>query len=168
MERIMVVRTIIDGLIERMVAEGSKDLVATKRHEFIHSYGTASFARFLAIKRGLNPELVTIAGHLHNIGKIVHNCTDSTHTTIGALEAERVLRKTGRFSEGELSMICSAIRSQNTMGLKENPHEELLKDAILIESYLYNSNCNLDGDQQNRLMSLLWSLEWPNPIIIHV
>jgi hypothetical protein len=158
MERIMVVRTIIDGLIERMSADEGKDLVATKRLEFIHSYGAASFARLLAMKRGLKPELGTIAGHLYDIGKIIHNCTDSSNTTIGALEAERVLRKTGRFSEAEISTICSAIRSQNTMGLKENPHEELLKDAILIESYLYNSNCNLDGDQQNRLMALLVEL----------
>jgi hypothetical protein len=155
MERVAVIRTIIDGLIERMTPEKNNDITELKRFEIIRSYGTSAFTSFLALKRGLNPELAAIIGLLLDIGRIVHQANDDLKSTIGALEAERILRKTGRFSEAEISTICGAIRSQNSIGLKENPYEELLKDSALIESYLRNFDSNLNGDQQNRLTALL-------------
>jgi uncharacterized protein len=155
MERIIVVRTIVDGLIERMTSGENKDVTELKRHEFIHSYGTSALARFFALKRGLDPELAAIIGLLLDIGRIVHQVNDDTQSTIGALEAERILRKTGRFSESEISTICGAIRSQNNTGLRENPYEELLKDSALLEGYLRNFESNLNGDHQTRLVALL-------------
>jgi Predicted HD superfamily hydrolase len=158
MERIVVIRTVIDGLIERMPSDGKSDNTEIKRYEFIRSYGTATLARFLALKRGLDPELAAIIGHLLDIGRIVHQVDDETQSTIGALEAERILRKTGRFSETEISLICAAIRSQNSTGLKENPYEELLKDSALFEGHLRNFDSKLNEDQQNRLYALLSEL----------
>jgi uncharacterized protein len=154
MERVMVVRAIIDGLIERMGAGGNKDIIE-KRNEFIHSYGVANCARLLALKRGLDPELAAIAGHLLDIGWIVHQVRDVTQSTLGALEAERVLRKTGRFSESEISTICGSIRSQNSFGLIGIPFEELLKDAVIIETYLHEPDCKLDNNQMSRLGIIL-------------
>jgi uncharacterized protein len=159
MERVMVLRAIIDGLIERMGAggdaDGNKDTL-NKRNEFIHSNGIATCARLLALKRGLDPELAAIAGHILNIGWIVHQVRDAvTQSTLGALEAERILRKTGRFSESEISTICGSIRSQNSFGLIGTPFEELLKDAVIIEMYLHDPDCRLDNNQMNRLGMIL-------------
>jgi hypothetical protein len=74
--------------------------------------------------------------------------------TMRVLEAERLLRKTGRFSETEISTICGAIRFHNSTGQQGSPYEVLLRDSALMECYLRNNNISLDGDQQNRLAAL--------------
>jgi hypothetical protein len=153
MERVAVIRTIIDGLIERMTPEKNNDITELKRFEIIRSYGTSAFTSFLALKRGLNPELAAIIGLLLDIGRIVHQANDDLKSTIGALEAERILRKTGRFSEAEISTICGAIRSQNSIGLKENPYDRILSTRYgvaaveLIKEQKFGMMVSLQGDQ---------------------
>ncbi|MGE5582477.1 MAG: hypothetical protein ACM3X9_08045 [Bacillota bacterium] len=158
MERITVVRAIIDGLIERINVTQEKDPTPTKRNATIQSYGTAAFARFLALKRGLDPELASIIGHLNDVGRIVHGTDDASRCTIGALEAERALRKTSLFSEMEISVICNAIKSQDAVGIKGGPYEELLKDAVLLEKYFDRLNYLPEGDEQNRLINIFVEL----------
>ncbi len=155
MERLSLMRSTIDGFIERLKSNQTQDPALLKRKEFINSYNIALLAHLLALKRGLNPELAVIAGHLHAIGRVVHGISDLSHSTLGALEAERALRKAGLFSESEIFSICSAIRSQFTVGTKGGPYEELLKDAILLGDYLGKVDYEIAGDNQTRLMHIL-------------
>lgn len=104
---------------------------------YVHMFGVAQAAVFLALKRGEDAELAACAGYLHDIA--TYTTGDSAgHAARGAEMAERILQLTGLFSEKEISKITSAIRCHSDKKNEDGPLEEILKDADVVQHCLYD------------------------------
>lgn len=104
---------------------------------FVHLYGVSAVCLILALKRGLDGEVCAAAGMLHDIWNYqVSACPE--HGQLGAVEAEKILRALGSFSEAEIRAICDAIAPHSDKGTIDGEMAELLKDADVFQHYLYN------------------------------
>lgn len=153
MERIFVIRDIVDSYIEKIVVDKNKDLASIKKNEYTHSYGVASIAQLLAEKRGLRVEIAAIIGHLHDIARIMYNILDDTHAEAGAKEAEKVLISTGLFDADEINIICGAITQHSNKAVVGQAYEELIKDADIMERYLWKK-VYMEEDKNGRIMKV--------------
>ena len=104
---------------------------------FIHLYGVSGVCVILAKKRGLDVELAAVTGMLHDIWS--YKTGDSTdHARLGALEAERILREIGSFTDAEIALISDAILRHSSKNQVDGPLAELLKHADVLQHYLCN------------------------------
>ena len=131
MNRIEGVREIVDGILC-----GQPDVVE-RRCGFVHLYGVAQAAALLAMQRGLDPELATVAGMLHDIDTY-RTVAGPDHAVRSADEARRILLEAGSFAAEEMEAICAAVRRHSDKGAVHGPLDELLKDADVWQHYLYN------------------------------
>jgi uncharacterized protein len=133
MNRLERVREQVDGSLHRV-----EDLEES-RCGFVHLYGVSAVAAFLAIRRGLNAECAAAAGMLHDL--VSYETGDSRdHGTRSALRAFGILRELGTFSDSEIQIICSAIAQHSDKATVDGPFDELLKDADVLQHFLYNPN----------------------------
>jgi len=105
---------------------------------YIHLYGVAQNCALLAIKRGLDVELCTIIGLLHDIYTYKIGYVKD-HAMLGALEAENLLRDLEIFTDEEIETIKTAISHHSDKKTKHDKFSELLKDADLLQNSLYNT-----------------------------
>lgn len=93
---------------------------------FVHLYGVSGICTILALKRGLNPELCSAAGMLHDIWNYqVADCPE--HGQLGAIEAEKILKGLGSFSQAEIEMICESIARHGDKQAIDGEMAELLE-----------------------------------------
>jgi uncharacterized protein len=111
----------------------------------------AALAQILAEKRGLDVEMAGVIGHLHDIGRVMYNILNETHAEVGAKEAERILISTDVFSIHEIELICNAIKQHSTKTIFGDEYEELIKDADIMDRYLYNRQRFINEDEGNRI-----------------
>jgi uncharacterized protein len=131
MNRIERVREIVDAIL------GDQPDVVKRRCGFVHLYGVAQAAALLALQRGLDLELATVAGMLHDIDTY-RTAASPDHAARSADEARRILLVAGSFAAEEMETICTAIRRHSDKGAVHGPLDELLKDADVWQHYLYN------------------------------
>ena len=105
---------------------------------YIHLYGVAQNCALLAIKRGLDVELCTIIGLLHDIYTYKIGYVKD-HAMLGALKAENLLRDLEIFTDEEIETIKTAISHHSDKKTKHDKFSELLKDADLLQNSLYNT-----------------------------
>lgn len=104
---------------------------------YVHMFGAAQAAVFLAMKRGEDAELAACAGYLHDIATYITG--DSTdHAERGAVMAGHILHRTGLFSGKEIDKITRAIRCHSDKKDADGPLEEILKDADVLQHCLYD------------------------------
>lgn len=151
MDRLYLVRDIVDDYIEKIVVDKNKNLARIKKNEYTHSYGVASLAQILAEVRGLDIEIAGVIGHLHDIGRVMYNILDETHAKVGANEAERILNNVDAFSIYEIKLICNAIEQHSNKTVIGGEYEELIKDADIMERYLCNRQRFENEDEGNRI-----------------
>ena len=109
-----------------------------RRAGFIHLYGVAQACAQLALKRGLDAEIGTVMGMLHDVW--TYRTGDPTdHGKQGAPIARGILSDLGAFTEGEIDTICSAIQHHSAKGKVHGDYDELLKDADTLQAYLYDA-----------------------------
>jgi uncharacterized protein len=109
-----------------------------RRAGFIHLYGVAEFCALLALKRGLNAEIGIVMGMLHDVW--TYSTGDATdHAKQGAPIARGILSDLGGFTEDEIATICSAISHHSAKGKVHGDYDELLKDADVLQAYLYDA-----------------------------
>ena len=131
MDRLEKVRQVVDEIIRQQPD------IEESRCGFVHLYGVASTCALLALKRGLDPQICAVAGMLHDIAS--YKTGDQTnHAQRGALEAEEILRRVGEFSQKEIAEVCLAISKHSAKAEKDGELAELLKDADVLQHYLYN------------------------------
>lgn len=116
---------------------------------FMHLYGVSCVCALLALKRGLDPELCTTAGMLHDVWAYKADPTD--HARLGAIEAGKILRETGDFTDSEITTICTAIANHSNKGEIHDPMSELLKDADVLQHHLYNTSFEVKSSEAGRL-----------------
>lgn len=131
MDRLEQLRQVVDTIVRR-----NPDLEES-RCGFVHLYGVSAICTLLAWKRGLDPQLCSAAGLLHDIWNYqVGDCPE--HGQLGAVEAEKILSSLGSFSPEEIRVICKAIARHKEKETIDDDMDELLKDADVFQHYLYN------------------------------
>ena len=126
--RLDLVRAYVNNIFDRI--EDADE----KRAAYIHSYGVSQCCSLLAAKRGLNSELATAMGLLHDVYRFKTGVTE-LHSQNGA-EMVRVAFKydfKGIFSDDEQVIIKSAIFHHANKDIIHDEYDELLKDSDILQ-----------------------------------
>jgi uncharacterized protein len=132
MNRLEIVRQVVDKILRQQPD------VEERRCGFVHLYGVAVTCSLLALKRGLDPQICAVTGMLHDIATY-RTGNPTNHAQRSALEAEVILRETGEFSSDEIDEISQAIARHSAKSQKDGELAELIKDADVLQHYLYNT-----------------------------
>ncbi|MBN1579257.1 MAG: HD domain-containing protein, partial [Anaerolineae bacterium] len=109
MDRIEQVRQIVDRVLWAQPDQQER------RAGFIHLYGVAQACALLALRRGVDVELCTIAGMLHDLWS--YKSGDPTdHGPHGAVLACEILTGLGCFAGNEIAIVCEAIAHHSLKG----------------------------------------------------
>ena len=133
MNRLELVRNEIDFILM------NKKDDEERRDGYIHLYGVAQNCSILAIKRGLDIELCTIIGMLHDIHTYKVGYVKE-HAVLGATEAENLLKGLELFTDEEIEIVRNAISNHSDKKTKHDKYSELLKDADVLQDSLYNTS----------------------------
>ena len=133
MDRLELVRKEIDEILL------NQPDVELRRRGYVHLYGVAQNCSILAIKRGLDIELCSIIGMLHDIYTYKYGYVKE-HGLLGVPEAEKILRKINTFTDEEIQIIKYAITYHSDKKTKHDQYSELLKDADVLQNSLYNTS----------------------------
>ena len=129
MSRLKELRKYVDGELDRMKDPEKKISAAA------HLYGVSLAATMLAKKRGLDPELASMAAMLHDLHAYRSGSYDD-HAHKGADLARQILEELKLTDAEETELICSAIYHHDDKYAVDAPMDELLKDADVIHHCL--------------------------------
>lgn len=133
MNRIEIVRAYVDDVLKNISSDDER------KNAYIHTYGVAEACSFMAGKRRLNTELSYISGLLHDI-YVYKTGICFSHAHNGAEMARVAIRKMNIFSDHEKVLILSAIYHHSDIAHVHDEYDEVLKDADILQSFLYNSS----------------------------
>jgi HD superfamily phosphodiesterase len=161
MNRIEVLRNYIDELILQMPD------VEQRRHAFVHLYGVAQACTLIALKRGQDAELSTMAGMLHDVYSYSRMDTQD-HAHKGAVLAREILQTLKLTEDDETDLICQAIYTHSDKASVHPEFNELLKDADVLQQCLYNPTIEiLAPERKNRYLKLMHEFGVPRPFPVH-
>jgi uncharacterized protein len=147
MNRIEMLRKLIDQILHKNI-----DL-ENKRCSFVHLYSVSAFCNMIALKRNLDPEIALAIGMLHDISSYITN-DPTDHSKYGKIESEKILKESTLFSLKEINIITQAIYNHSDKQNVHNQYDELIKDADVLQHYLYNSTLPTIEHEKNRLKIL--------------
>lgn len=157
MDRLEKIRQVVDGILR------NQQDVEERRCGFVHLYGVSAICAMLALKRGLDAEIASIAGMLHDIYSYRTGLTQY-HAHNGEEDVRVILRDLGVFTDEEQHIIRMAIFRHSDKEMVHQPYDELLKDADTLQHYLYNTQFPLNVRVTRRLQNVLSELNLPyNP-----
>ena len=131
MNRLERVREEVDRILSCLLCDEDR------RCGFVHLYGVSHAATELAYVRGLDVELAAVAGMLHDLTNYTEG-ESSDHGLKSARLAERMLERLALFSPDEVATITHAIARHSDKDAINEPMDELLKDADVLQHWLYN------------------------------
>ena len=150
MDRLEYVRGFVDREINNL---RNDDL---KKFAYIHTYGVAQIATMLAMARDADVELATIAAMLHDVSLYAENCPHAVHAKKSADYARRLLTESTLFTEDEITIVCNVIAAHSDkLTRSDGKISEILKDADVLQHYLYNVNIPPNDKDKVRLYYLL-------------
>lgn len=147
MNRIEILRNHIDKTLMRM-----PNLEAMK-HAYIHLYGVAQFCVLIALKRGEDEELATMAGMLHDIYTYTYMDYED-HARKGSVLAEEILTSLKITTKEETNIICDAILTHSKKRKLHGSFNELLKDADVLQHCLYDPLAQVIPKEEERFEKL--------------
>ena len=148
MDRINTVRQYVDRMIQNRASHDER------RNAYVHTYGVAQCCTMIAVKRGLNPELAHISGLLHDLYTYFTG-SSLCHAISGADMARTAIRAMNIFTKEEKEIILSAIFYHSDKALIHDPYDELLKDADVLQHFLYDASFRIDYPVIPRLNKVL-------------
>ncbi|MBU5676921.1 HD domain-containing protein [Alkaliphilus sp. MSJ-5] len=151
MNRLEEIRKIVDSILMEQ-----PDL-EERRCGFVHLYGVSCNCSLLALKRGMNAELCAIAGMLHDISSYKTGYS-ADHSKLSSVEARKILNESNYFEGDEIDIICSSISNHSNKHNVDGVYDEILKDADVLQHYLYNTNFQIIEHEKNRLNNLFKEL----------
>lgn len=151
MNRLEEIRKIIDSILVE------QPNLQERRGNFIHLYGVSTNCSLLAHKRGLNPEIASISGMLHDIWSF-KNSYSKDHAKLGSIEARKILTDTALFNDAEIDIICTAILNHSNKSTIDDEYSEILKDADVLNHYFYNTDFKILEHEKERLEKLFIEL----------
>lgn len=152
MERIKEIQAHMDHVISQIPDTGER------RCAYVHLYGVSQACALLAMKRNLDVELAAVTGLLHDI--YAYSTGDrKEHAHKGAAMAKEVLLSLGSFSMEEIDMISRAVYRHSDKETVDSPFDELLKDADILQHYLFNPLSEVPGREAARLTNMKKELD---------
>ena len=128
---------------------------------YTHALGVSQACALIAVKRGENHELATMAGLLHDIASLrnhdvepykIYGLTPQNHAERGAEIAREILLELNLTSEQENKIICEAIRKHSDKNNIDTPFDEVLKDADVFAHGLGDiTGKNFRGDRWDKV-----------------
>lgn len=106
-----------------------------KRDAYVHLHGVSEIARMIGYKRGLNSELLAVAGLLHDLFSYNKN-QEKDHARYGSVYARKLLKESKLYKKSEIDTICNAIFYHSAKGIKHSKFDEALKDADVFQHYI--------------------------------
>ena len=147
MSRLKELRKYVDAELDQM-----ED--ADKRTSAIaHLYGVSLAATMIAKKRGLDPELASMAAMLHDLHAYKTGSYED-HAHKGADLAREILGELKLTDEAETEIICSAIYHHDDKLITDAPMDEVLKDADVIHHCMNDLSKAIKEKEQARFASL--------------
>ena len=147
MSRLKELRNYINEQIDQME---DKD---ERTSAIVHLYGVSLAATILAKKRGLDPELASMAGMLHDLYAYKSGSYED-HAHKGAELARNILDELKLTDKTETDVICSAIYHHDDKLVTDGPMDELLKDADVISHCLNDPSKKIKEKEQARFDAL--------------
>ncbi len=114
-----------------------------------HLYGVSLAATMIAKKRGLDPEIASMAAMLHDLHAYKTGSYDD-HAHKGADLARKILKKLDLTNEDETEQICSAIYHHDDKLSIDIPMDEVLKDADVIDHCFKDASKEVKEKEQAR------------------
>ncbi len=118
-----------------------------------HLYGVSLAATMIAKKRGLDPEIASMAAMLHDLHAYKTGSYDD-HAHLGAELARKILKKLELTNEAETEQICSAIYHHDDKLTVDSPMDEVLKDADVIHHCMNDLSKQVKEKEQARFEKL--------------
>ena len=103
----------------------------------------------IAKKRGMDPEISSMAAMLHDLHAYKTGSYDD-HAHKGADLAREILGELKLTDEAETDVICSAIYHHDDKLVTDDPMDEILKDADVIDHCLKDSSKSVKEKEQAR------------------
>lgn len=151
MDRITCVQTYVNRLLDTLVD------AAEHRTAAVHLYGVAGNAALLALRRGVDPELATVCGLLHDISAYAIG-DRRNHAGRSAAMARSCLNGSSLFTQEEIAAICNAIAHHSDKYEVHAPLDEVLKDADVLQHCLHNPSQQPSEKHAARYAALLEEL----------
>lgn len=133
MSRLKELRKYVDAEINKMEDQDKRTSAIA------HLYGVSLAATMIAKKRGLDPEIASMAAMLHDLHAYKTGSYDD-HAHLGAELAREILGNLGLTDETETDLICSAIYHHDDKLAVDGLMDEVLKDADVIDHCLKDSS----------------------------
>ena len=119
----------------------------------VHLYGVSLAATMIAKKRGLDPELASMAAMLHDLHAYKSGSYDD-HAHKGADLARKILGGLNLTDAEETETICSAIYHHDDKLVIDGPMDEVLKDADVIHHCMNDLSKTIKEKEQERFDKL--------------
>ncbi len=114
-----------------------------------HLYGVSLAATMIAKKRGLDPEIASMAAMMHDLHAYKTGSYDD-HAHKGAELAGQILDRLQLTDDSETEMICSAIYHHDDKLVTDSPMDEVLKDADVIHHCMNDLSKAIKEKEQAR------------------
>ena len=146
--RVEILRKHIDEILLKM------EDTENRRCAYLHLYGVSQACALIALKRGVNVELATMAGMLHDL-HTYKTGNHNNHAVLGALLAREVLDELQIANPDETDMICVAIHNHSSKNRKFSKFDEVLIDADVMQHVLYNYATPIMEHEKQRFANLV-------------
>ena len=147
MSRLKELRKYVDRELNRM-EDADKRTSA-----IVHLYGVSLAATMIAKKRGLDPEIASMAAMLHDMHAYKTGSYDD-HAHKGAELAREILSELALTTPEETDTICSAIYHHDDKLVTDSPMDEVLKDADVIHHCMNDLSKAVKEKEQARFDAL--------------
>ena len=118
-----------------------------------HLYGVSVAATMIAQKRGMDPEVASMAAMLHDLYAYKTGSYDD-HAHKGADLAREILEKLQLTDDAETDAICSAIYHHDDKLVVDDPFDEILKDADVIHHVMNDLSKEIKDKELKRYEDL--------------
>lgn len=147
MSRLKTLRIYVDHELNKMEDD------AKRTSAIAHLYGVSLAATMIAKKRGLDPEIASMAAMLHDLHAYKTGSYDD-HAHKGAELAREALKELKLTDEAENDMICSAIYHHDDKLVIDSPMDEVLKDADVIHHCMNDLSKKIKDKELTRFRDL--------------
>lgn len=148
MGRLKDLRLLVDRKLTRM--ENYEKRIAAEAH----LYGVSLAAAMIAKKRGLDWELASMAGMLHDVAAYLSGSYED-HARRGADTAREILAELAQTTEEENEIICSMIYHHDDKETTDSDMDEALKDADVIHHCFHDLSRPVKDKEKARYESLI-------------
>ena len=147
MSRLKELREYVDFELDQM------EDVKKRTSAVAHLYGVSLAATMIAKKRGLDPEIASMAAMLHDLYAYKTGSYED-HAHKGAELARQILKALRLTNKEETDMICSAIYHHDDKLVTDTPMDELLKDADVIHHCMNDLSKSVKDKEKARFEKL--------------